>query len=63
MADGYIDGFETRFGAVGQGVAALTDLARFDDDLCMKAVQRANEGRHNRPKRDYSIRGLGGSDR
>ena len=61
MAGGCIDGFETRFSAAGQGVAVLTALAPFDDDLSMKAVQRANEGVTKRPKRDHSITGLGGS--
>ena len=50
MAGGCIDGFETRFSAAGQGGAVLTALAPFDDDLSMKAVQRANEGRHKTPE-------------
>jgi hypothetical protein len=44
------DGYETRFSAVGRGVAALTALAPFDDYLSMKAVQRANQGRHKTPE-------------
>ncbi len=50
MAGGCIDGFETRFSAACQGVAVLTALAPFDDDLSMKAVQRANEGRDKTPE-------------